>query len=225
MTKLNIITVWYNEEINLPKLFKSLEYIKSKIEIRHIYVDQSSIDNSTNIAKENWCEIYVHENKWYADPDKKWIVENLLNNEDWCLILDCDEEITKELSDEIIININNNKFDIFNIYIESIIFWWFGSKSYWYRLFKKSWVKLTNEIHNYINLISNKIWYLKNNILNNDLKYLWNEIKVLTEKMNRYSSIEIEKIWNIWKHKIIFFIFWKPIQRFFGLIVKSVWLK
>jgi len=124
MTKLNIITVWYNEEINLPKLFKSLEYIKSKIEIRHIYVDQSSIDNSTNIAKENWCEIYVHENKWYADPDKKWIVENLLNNEDWCLILDCDEEITKELSDEIIININNNKFDIFNIYIESIIFWW-----------------------------------------------------------------------------------------------------
>ena len=79
--------------------------------------------------------------------------------------------------------------------------------------FYTTWLNFT---HNYINLISNKIWYLKNNILNNDLKYLWNEIKVLTEKMNRYSSIEIEKIWNIWKHKIIFFIFWKPIQRFFG---------
>jgi len=29
------------------------------------------------------------------------VVETLLNDEDWCLILDCDEELSKELSDEI----------------------------------------------------------------------------------------------------------------------------
>ncbi len=134
---LNIITVWYNEEINLKKFFESLKYIKSKIEVKHFFVDQSSDDNTAEIAKNNWCEVYIHPNKWYADPDKKWIVENFLKNEDWWLILDCDEELIKELSDEIIEKIENNKDILFQIWLSTNFLWiknWYFVQS---RLFKK----------------------------------------------------------------------------------------
>jgi GT2 family glycosyltransferase len=52
MGKLNIIIVGHNEEKNLPKLFKSLEYFEGKVDLNIIYCDQESTDDSVKIAKE-----------------------------------------------------------------------------------------------------------------------------------------------------------------------------
>ncbi len=223
MNGLIIIIVWYNEERNLPKLFHSLEYIKSKFNIRQIYVDQSSTDKSIEIAKKYWSEVYVHPNKWYADPDKKRAVEELCKDNDRILILDCDEELTKKLSDEIIDNIWKDIYKIVNINIESIILWWFGWKAYQPRLFKKYAMKITDEIHNYLIPKLQNIGKFKNNIRNDDLRLRWREIASFLEKTNRYGDIEIEKLQHLPKWKIILFMFWKPIQWFFwfGIIHKQ----
>jgi hypothetical protein len=212
---LTIIVVWYNEKINLPKLFESLKYIESIFSIRKIYIDQSSSDNSLQIAESFGCETYVHANKWYADPDKKWAVEELCEDNDWCLILDADETLSKKLSDEIVVMIQKNEFDIWNIYVESIIlggFWW---KAFQMRLFKKDAMELVEVIHEYLRPKSKKIFNLKNSIINNDLKYIWKEINVFAEKLNRYAEIEIYKLDNMTRIFIILNLFWKPLQWFF----------
>lgn len=211
-----IITVWYNEEINLPKLFDSLKYIKSKIKIRHIYVDQSSTDKSVEIAKRNWCEIFIHPNKWYADPDKKWAVEELCKDDDWILIMDCDEELSENLSNEIINTIEDKQYDVLNIYVKSIILGGFWGRAYQPRLFIKKHMNITDEIHNYLKIKTKNIWYLKNDIINDDLKYRGREVDVFVEKLNRYAEKEIVFLEHMSKLKIVLNLFWKPLQWFFG---------
>ncbi len=49
---LTIISVWYNEEKNLIKLFESLQNIESILSVKKIYIDQSSTDISVEIAKQ-----------------------------------------------------------------------------------------------------------------------------------------------------------------------------
>jgi len=211
-----IITIWYNEEQNLHKFFESLKYIKSKINVRHIYVDQSSTDKSLGIAKSNWVKTYVHTNKWYADPDKKRAVEELCSDEDWILIMDCDEELSKNLSDEMIDNIKNKKYDVLNIYVKSIILGWFWGRAYQPRLFIKKHMQVTDEIHNYLKIKTKNIWYLKNDIINDDLKYRGKEVDVFVEKLNRYAEKEIVFLDQMSKFRIVLNLFWKPLQRFFG---------
>ena len=58
--------------------------------MRIIYIDQSSTDNSIEIARKYWCNIYIHPNQWYADPDKKWAIDELCNDDEWILIQDAD---------------------------------------------------------------------------------------------------------------------------------------
>lgn len=223
MKSITIITVGYNESRNLPKLLKSLEYIKSKINVRHIYVDQESTDNSLEIAKNTWCEVYLHKNQWYADPDKKWAVEKLCRNDDYILILDCDEELTTELSDEIIEFIDNNGwYKICRIYLDIVQLWIIVSVCHQLRLFKKSWVTISDSIHEYIKPISEegRQYYLKNHIINKDIRFLDNEIYSIVEKNNRYTDKELEKIWNISRWKIILFMVRKPVLWFFWFWIR-----
>lgn len=215
MQKLIVIIVGYNEEKNLPKCFDSLEKVSNILDIRKIYIDQSSHDESVSLAKKYWCETYIHPNLWYADPDKKWGVENLCSPNDWILILDADEEITLVLAQEIVQH-TSTKTTVCRILVRSIIFWWFGGEAYQPRLFQKHAVNMTEEIHNYIHIASENVVNLKNPIINDDLKYKWKEIQVFMEKLNRYSDKEIENLYELSQFKIIIFMIWKPIQRFFG---------
>ena len=219
MKELNIITIWYNEERNLHKLYRSLDLCNDSCQVRKIYIDQSSNDKSVFIAEEYWCETYIYPNKWYADPDKKRAVENLCHDDDWILILDADEEVTRELANEIHIFMQWKQ-EIGNILIRSIILWWFWWEAYQPRLFQKKAVELTNEIHNYISLKSKKVTNLKNPIINNDLKYKWKEIEVMLEKTNRYTSKEVDKIWDISLFVIYLKIIFMPLIRFFYFLLK-----
>lgn len=215
MNTLNIITVWYNEENNLETLFSSLEGLHKNITVRHIYIDQTSTDNSLLIAKKYWCEVYLHTNKWYADPDKEWAVKNLIKSNEWVLICDADYYFSNNLKNELIEKINTNSLDAYWIKREDVFLW--TNKIILNQLifFKKWSVIITNEIHKYFKLNTDKVWYLKNKIISKDLKYTWNEIGIFMDKLNKYSQKEIEFIWDIWKYKTIFYIFFKPIIRFF----------
>jgi glycosyltransferase involved in cell wall biosynthesis len=215
MDQLTIITVWYNESSNLPKLFASLNnYTEGKLNLRKIYIDQSSTDNSVEIAKSYWCEVYVHSNKWFADPDKKRAVETLCDINDRILILDADEELTSSWVNEIV-NVMGSDFEVWQIPIRSIIFGWYGGQAYQPRLFKKSWVHLSTEIHKYIEVKSTKVLFLKTPIRNEDLKYRGKEVTTFIEKLNRYADKEIELLWWLSKAQVVWNMFWKPVLWFF----------
>lgn len=210
-----IITIWYNEEKNLPKLYKSLQKIESVLPHQKIYIDQSSDDDSVKLAKYYGCTTHIHPNQWYADPDKKWTVEELCSDDDWILILDADEEITPQLAQEIY-TVIQSEHEVWKILVRSIILWWFWWEAYQPRLFKKRAVEITDEIHNYIHTKSHKIIKLKHPIINDDLKYKWKEIQVFIEKLNRYSDKEIMELTHLNQYRIIRYMIWKPLQRFFG---------
>lgn len=213
---LKIITVGYNEENNLKKLFDSLKKISEILPHTVYYIDQSSTDKSVEVAKSNGAEVYVHPNKWYPEPDKKWAVETLCNDEDWILILDADETISGKLALEIKSIIEQDIYDIARIKINIYLLWGPGQIPYQCRLFKKNAVEITEEIHNFIQLKSKNIVTLKNPIENIDLKFLKNEVYFTMDKYNRYSEKELEKLQHLPKYKIIWRMFWMPILRFFG---------
>ena len=117
MVQLNIVTVGHNEEKNLPKFFSSLGYFDELCKLRIIYCDQWSSDQSLTIAKEYAHETYQHWKKGYCEWSRKRVVDNLLSDGEWLLVLDCDEEITDLLAKEIVATISANNYNIIKILI------------------------------------------------------------------------------------------------------------
>ena len=128
-----------------------------------------------------WAEIYIHPNKWYPDPDKKWAIETLCKDDEWCLLLDCDEEISTGLSDEILSLIHNGQYNIYSLKIE--IFWlsWIIN-SYQNRLFIKNAVQLTDVIHHYIMPMSTNIGTIQHTLVNNDKKNIGHQLEMMEKK-------------------------------------------
>jgi hypothetical protein len=214
---LNIIIVWYNEEPNISKLFKHLEYLKSKVDCRIIYVDQESIDNSVDLMKKWGAEVYIHPNKWYADPDKKWVVEELCKNGERCFILDCDEEFNNHLADTICwIMEEDEDGKCYSVLRKTEFLWKNVAEARQLRLFKKESVILTLDVHNYIKPADGvKHIHLKEYIDEIDLKLKWQWVRFLINKNNNYSDKELDKIWNISTFKVILLMIWMPILWFF----------
>ena len=217
---LNIIIVWYNEELNIPKMFKHLEYLRSKIDCRIIYVDQSSTDNSVKLMKKWWAEVYIHPNKWYADPDKKWAVEELCWDDEWCFILDCDEEITKEFSDEIMEAMNSWKHDIYFFNRQTYGLWWVVCDNVEKKFFIKSSMEVSDKIHDYLHPKSCNIWMLKNKLIHDNKNEWYHEIEILVNRANKYSNIEVEQM-NIPYIKAVFYLFRKPFLWFWWFMIKN----
>ena len=220
---LKILTVWYNEEKNLDKLYSSLEKLKKQIDCDFFYVDQESNDNSLVIAKKYWAKVFSHKNKWYADPDKKWLVENVCNSWDWIFIADADFYFSDDFISELQKIIKEDKFEAIWIKRDIIFLWvkWISIKE---AIFFKKWaVEITDDIHNYYKLISNKVWYTKNSIICDDLKEKHKAINIWLNRINKYTDIEVENYWDISRIKLIYLLFCSPIIWFFwyGLMHKQ----
>ena len=94
MVKLSIYMVVYNEELRIERTLRALQGIADEL----IIVDSGSTDKTLEIAKRYHAKIYFHE--WKSYCDQKHYAESLCTNE-WVLLLDADEVISKELLEEI----------------------------------------------------------------------------------------------------------------------------
>jgi glycosyltransferase involved in cell wall biosynthesis len=189
MQSLTIIIVGYNEEANIPKLVSSLEAVRKILPLRIIYIDQSSIDRSVDLLWNTDTEIIVRENKWYADPDKKWAVENLIWEGEWCMILDADEEISVELAREIS-QIPEPRW-VYLIPLSTLFLGRRNAIATQLRLFTRDAIEISDTIHEYIRVKDDITpQTLKSPLINIDLKMQGSEIEKSIEKINRYTSRE-----------------------------------
>lgn len=214
--KLTIIIVWHNEEVNLPKIFESLKNFENKLNLNVIYCDQKSTDNSVKVAKKYWVTVHEHPKYWICETSRIKTVNEDVKGWEWVLFLDADEEITEKLSNEITTIISEDKYDVCIVPINVYFLKMRSQTSYQPRLFKKWAVELHDVAHHWYTVVSDKKWKIKNKIRNIDLKNRWCEISNYLEKLNRYTNNEVAQIDSISKTKLFYWMFIKPIIRFFG---------
>lgn len=193
-----------NEEDNLAACLESVAMADEVF-----VVDSHSEDRSVEIAESYGAKVvqFNFNGRW---PKKKnWSLENLPFNNDWVLIVDCDERITPELWEEIAVAIQNEKYE--GYYLNRRVFFlgkWirYGGKypDWNLRLFKHKrgryenlsteGVRNTgdNEVHEHV-VLEGEVGYLKNDMMHEDFKDIFHWL----ERHNRYSNWEARVYYNV----------------------------
>lgn len=188
MADLTVITLTYNEEVNLADCLMSVKDIAKRI----VVCDSFSIDKTVDIAKEFNADILTHEFYNYAS---QYIYAEETANIDtkWVLRLDADERLTKEAREEIVRIINENEdtdVSAVDVYYK-VSFLGRELKHYPFHkviLYKYGKAHLENRnMDEHITVSEGKCIVLKNKLIHNDYKGL----SAWVDKHNKYSSREV----------------------------------
>lgn len=165
MSKVTAVISAYNEEKNIETCLKSLKFADEIV-----VVDNSSSDKTVEIVKKYTSKIYSQEN----NPKEIDIQKNLgfeKATSDWVLSIDADEEVSKELVDEIKRTIKTkSKVNGYYIPRKNIIFGKFIQNTGWYpdpqlRLFRKGKAKFVKaHVHEPVKL-EGEAAYLTSNLI------------------------------------------------------------
>ena len=96
MTKISVVILTFNEELNLLDCLRSLAGLDCEIFV----VDSGSTDRTAEIARCAGATVFSHPFDGYA-KQRNWALENLPFSCEWVLNLDADERLTPELAREI----------------------------------------------------------------------------------------------------------------------------
>lgn len=193
-----------NEESNLPAC---LESVARADEV--FVVDSHSSDGSVKIAESYGAKVKQFKFSGGWPKKKNWSLENLQFNNDWVLIVDCDERITPKLWEEIAVAIQEEKHEGYYLNRRVIFLGkWirFGGKypDWNLRLFKHKKGRYENlnteevpntgdnEVHEHV-VLKGEVGYLKNDMMHEDFKDIFHWI----ERHNRYSNWEARVYYNI----------------------------
>ena len=216
--KLSLCIATFNEEKNLHYPLNSALDIVDEI----IVVDGGSTDRTVEVAKSYGRKVKVigSENLVMFHKNKQKAIEAAKG--EWILQLDADEELTKELKEEIknIISVGNDHRVVLNNG-----FWiprknWFLSgflmkggqyPDYTIRLYKNGVARFPcKDVHENVE-IKEEIGYLKNPLLHyadpNFSRYLL--------RWDRYTTAEVDRMSKETKLNFFNYFIWKPFSTFF----------
>jgi glycosyltransferase involved in cell wall biosynthesis len=193
---ISVFIITLNESAHIEKTLRSIQRC-SEI----VVVDSGSTDNTIDIAKRYGARVINH--SWQGYAKQKQIAMNLCNY-DWVLNLDGDEEITPEILNELSIIIEDKIYGSVRLKrIDQFI----GE-------FPNNFVKKQNNLRFYRKFCArfdvDKLVHESANVTARELKsknhfyhYGYDDIHILQEKMNKYSSLKAEeKFINKTKHSI-----------------------
>ena len=206
--KLTVIIYTHNEEKNIQACIESLKSLTSEI----VLVDMKSTDQTVSLAKKMGVIVYSFTFTRYVEPTREFGIRKA--ETEWVLILDADERVTPELSQEIRYSILDNsqkksniQYPVSNITAFKIprknIFgkikwlkyggWW---PDYQIRLINKncfkSWPK---EIHS-TPLFTGKTGYLKNPLIH----YFHGDLESMVKKTIIFEDIESDLLLKFHKN-------------------------
>ncbi|NMC36446.1 glycosyltransferase family 2 protein [Candidatus Beckwithbacteria bacterium] len=184
--KLSICLLARNEAANIARALESVKNLADEIVV---VVDQTTTDNTAQIAKKYTKKVFVktHQEQFHVN---KQIAINLAKNE-WVLWLDADEKVSPALAKEIKRVLENPAYDGYEIPRKNLLFGKWMKYSNWYpdyqlRLFKKSQITFPCEhIHEHPEIDGQKAK------LNHHLyHYNYQTISQFIDKLNRYTSAD-----------------------------------
>ncbi len=226
--KLSAVVLTKNEERNIERCLKSLLFCDEII-----IIDDYSSDKTIEVIKNLKLKVKNYNLKLK-------IFKRLLNGDfsgqrnfgmektrgDWVLFLDADEEVSKDLKEEIkkIIDIHHSLFkeDVVAFYIKRRDWWWGRELKYGevkkirnkglIRLLKKNSGKWVGKVHEKFKVQSSK---LKVKVLKNYINhYPHQTLKEFISEINFYSTLKANELKTLGKKTNIFEIIFYPLGKF-----------
>src|SRR4030066_959351 len=225
MNKISVTVITKDEEKNISDCLRSVDWADEII-----VVDSESTDRTAELAKQFTDKIFIRKWEGYV-PQKKYAL-SLASNE-WVLSLDADERVTPELKDEIL-TLSPGEFSGFKIRRKNFLLkkeitscgW---EKDYQLRLMRKDKASFSDRLVHEKFIVDGQVEKLKNLMLH----YTFTSFSEYFSKINHYSSLKAQELfqkkkrvgaWTIFSHTVsaffAFFIFRRGFKDgVYGLII------
>ena len=206
--KVSAVIITLNEEANLSRCLKSLQFCDEII-----VVDSHSRDRTCEIARMGGAK--VHLAPWQGYVEQRNLAAKLAKNS-WVLSIDADEVVSDELKQEIEKELDNPSHQAYSIPRKTIHFGRWIRHGGWYpnrlvRLFDKtrgSWVG--NELHErWLTLGS------QGELQHDLIHYSFVDLSDQVERNNKYSTLGAVGLQNQGVSPSLFRLITKPISKFF----------
>lgn len=214
---LSVVVATSNSAKYLEKCLASVKSIAEEI----IVFDLTSTDNTLEIAKSFGAKIVSHPHVDYGDKIRDRSIRHAKSK--WVLLLDHDEAITKEFSDQIGSLIQREDVSAYNIPRKNI-FWdkWIAHTNFWpdrqVRLFQKDKVHWPEQIHTYAK-VEGEVVDLPANPALAILHYGYDNLTQFFDRQNRYSSVEADELRRTGKFSLKH-LFWPPLRIWLARYIK-----
>ena len=175
-SKLDIIILARDEEINLPHALRSIASLGTKVWV----VDNGSVDRTPEIAKTAGAEFVWHKEYMNQAQQFNWALDNLPLKGEWVLRLDADEWLTPELAEEIKKTLDTVPADVSGFFMKRRVYFmgkWIRHGSYYptwiLRLFRRGKARSEErEMDEHIALSEGRAERLKNDFADENRKPL-----------------------------------------------------
>lgn len=201
---ISVLINTFNEEKNIQNC---LESVKWADEI--ILVDMYSDDETVNIAKKYTDKIYFFEKCGYADPARNFALEKASCN--WILVVDADELVPIALKNRLLKIAENDLADVVLIprmnFVFGHLFKFTGSgplQDAQLRFFKKGYMAFSPTIHQIYNINNDARIFKIDKENESFIHFAYVSVEQWIEKMDRYSTIEANNVFNDIKTNITF---------------------
>ena len=201
---ISVLINTFNEEKNIQNC---LESVKWADEI--ILVDMYSDDETVNIAKKYTDRIYFFEKCGYADPARNFASEKASCN--WILVVDADELVPIALKNRLLKIAENDLADVVLIprmnFVFGHLFKFTGSgplQDAQLRFFKKGYMAFSPAIHQIYNINNDARIFKIDKENESFIHFAYVSVEQWIEKMDRYSTIEANNVFNDIKTNITF---------------------
>ncbi len=203
---LSVVVVTKNEETVIGRCLDSVKEIADEI----IVIDSGSTDKTVEIAKNKGATVISRE--WPGYPKQVQFGINQASNE-FVLVLDADEEVSEKLKNSIKTELENPKFDCYQIPRKT---YYMGKflEHIWYpewrtRLFKKNKVKYEGFLHETVNCYGN-VGKLEGDLYH----YSFKNIKHQFSKAIDYGEISAKELYKRGKNPTIKHLIINPMWSF-----------
>lgn len=208
INNITAIAITFNEEENVKRYVESLSFANEII-----FIDSSSTDKTVEFTKEMGVKVIERALINFSEQLND-VIQQAKN--DWIVFFDLDEIITKDLGEEIKNKVNNPNSKVAFFVKSNFVFMgkqirfggWQNKKTI--RLFNKNFCTY-NEIiiHDKINA-KGTIGILKNGLQQHN----YNSFDNYNDKLNFYSNIQAENLYNKKVKPNAYHLIFRPVYRF-----------
>lgn len=213
-TKISAVVHTYNSELFLQECLESLQWCDEIV-----VIDMHSTDRTQEIAKNCGAKLYLHENLGYADPARQFGLEKC--SHDWILSVDSDELIPPKLQQKIRTFLQSPDAEVVYLCFRNFFFGkelkgsgWSHKNLFVPRLYRRGFLNYGSQVHNFIQISPQariQKW-IDFDLAIVHFNYL--SVEHFISKLNRYTTLEAEKINN--QKSIIGSFFYQLLREFFG---------